>query len=282
MHSIVKVIRETNFAIQESILCPSDLSGPLLVDQQPASQLLGLDLEETGQLGQVHCRVQTEVGLDSWVPHVGLDLIHEDGQVVLQRIDVELWVIEVGGSGRDEFGAGRTEQLLVDREGVWASALQLQELIAILLTESRVDSLVESGGVESHADGDKSVHLVVLLGIVRSVLLEVLGSRDVDEDVAEHAHGICVTAHHHVGESHVVVGREMGGHNTSKHSLLVQLNIIESLQGQTEISQQAMNSQETNDGEVSEHAVKRLRSVISCNSHGLLIALHRRQLLVDL
>jgi len=108
-----------------------------------------------------------------------------------------------------------------------------------------VDGVVESGGVESHADGDEGVHLVVLLGdrIVLSILLEVLRPRNVDEDMAEHADRICITAHHHVGEAYIIVGREVCGHNAGEHGFLVELNIIKSLQRKTEVSEKAVDSQ---------------------------------------
>lgn len=284
MHGIVEIVGADDLTVQEAVLGPSDLSASLLVDQQPCAQLLRLDVEEAGQLGQVHGGVQAEVRLDRGVPHVRLDLVHEDGQVVLEGVHVELGVVEVGRRGRDELRAGRAEQLLVDGQSLGATSLQLQELVAVLLPERRVDRLVEPGGVESHADGNQRVHLVVLLrdGIVLRVLLEVLGARDVDEDVAEHAHGIGVAAHHHVREAHVVVGREVRGHDTGEHGLLVELDVVQGLQRETEVPQEAVDPQEADDGEVSEHAVEGLGAIVACHGHGLLVALHGGQLLVDL
>lgn len=108
-----------------------------------------------------------------------------------------------------------------------------------------MDGVVESGGVESHADGNECIHLVVLLRdrVVLSILLEVLRPRNVDEDMAEHANRICVSAHHHVGEAYIVVGREVCGHNASEHGFLVKFDVIESLQRKTEVSEKAVNSQ---------------------------------------
>ena len=147
-----------------------------------------------------------------------------------------------------------------------------------------MDGIIESGWVEGNADSDEGVHLVVLFGdrIVLRVLLKVLGARNVDEDVAEHADGICVSAHHHVGESHVVVGCKVCCHNTGEHGLLVELNVIKGLQSEAEITEKAVDSQKTDDREISEHAVQGLRTIVSCDSHGLLVALHRSQLFVDL
>ena len=100
--------------------------------------------------------------------------------------------------------------------------------------------------------------------------------------MAEHADRICVSAHHHVGEANVVVGCEMCSHNTGKHGLLIELNVIKGFQCKTEITKKTVDSQETNDGEISEHAVQGLGPVVACDRHGLLVALHRGQLFVDL
>ena len=108
-----------------------------------------------------------------------------------------------------------------------------------------MDGIIESGGVESNTDSDEGVHLVVLLRdrIVLRILLEVLRSRDIDQDVAEHADSICVSAHHHVGEAHIVVGCEMRCHDACEHSFLVELNVIKGLQCKTEITEKAVDSQ---------------------------------------
>ena len=86
MECVVKVADVDQIAIQQPVLLPPKLLRPLLGNQQPRSQLLGSDLEEAGQLVQIHCSVQPQVRLDCATPHVRLDLIHEDGQVVLDRI----------------------------------------------------------------------------------------------------------------------------------------------------------------------------------------------------
>lgn len=99
LHGIVEIGSVDHLSIKQPVLTPSDLSASLLVNQQPAPELFGLHVKEASQLLQVHGRVQTEVGLDSGAPHVGLHLIHEDLKVVLDRVDVELWVVEVWGGG---------------------------------------------------------------------------------------------------------------------------------------------------------------------------------------
>ncbi len=108
-----------------------------------------------------------------------------------------------------------------------------------------MDGVVEFCGAEGDADGDEGVHLVVFLAhaVVLRVLLKVLRARDVDEDVAEHADGVGVAAHHHVAEADVVVGREVGGHDAGEHGFFVQFDVVEGLQGQGEVAEQAVHPQ---------------------------------------
>jgi len=284
LQSVVKVANVDELALQKAVVGPAKLLGALLVDKKPRTELLGLDVKETSQLLKVHGGVQLEVRLDGGAPHVGLDFVHEDGQVVLDRVDVGLGLVKVGGHGRDELRAGGAEELLEEGEGVGAALLQLEKLVAVLLAEGGVDGVVETGGVEGNADGDEGVHLVVLLcdGVVLSVLLEVLGPRDVDEDVAEHADGVGVAALHHVGETNIVVGGEVSGHDTGEHGLLVQLNVVEGLERKAEVSEKTVNPEETDDGEVSQHLIEALVAVLAGDRHGVLVALHGCQLLRDL
>lgn len=284
MQSIVKVADVDQLAVQETLVLPSQLLGALLGHQEPRSQLVRLHLEEASQLGEVHGGVEAEVGLDGGAVHVGLDLVHEDGQVVLHGVNVGLGVVKVRRNGGDELGAGAAEQLLKDGQRLGAAALHLEQLVAVLLPQGAVDGVVQSGGVEGHADGNQSIHLLVLLGdgVELGVLLEVLGPRNVDQDVAEHADGIGVSVHHHVGEADIVVCRKVSRHDAGKHGLLVELNVIQSLERQAKVTQQAVHSQETDDGEVSQHAVQVLRAVLAGNGHGVLVTLHGAQLLGDL
>ncbi len=115
-----------------------------------------------------------------------------------------------------------------------------------------MDGVIELRGVEGDADGYESIHLVVFLcdAIVLGVFLEILRAGDVHEDMAEHADGIGVTAHHHVTESYVVVGCEMGGHDAREHGLFVKFDVVKGFKRQTEITQQAVHAQEADDGEV--------------------------------
>lgn len=96
---------------------------------------------------------------------------------MLHGVDVGLGVIKVRRDGGDELGASGAEQLLKDGQRLGAATLHLQQLVAVLLAQGAVDGVIQSGGVESHADGNQSIHLLVLLGdgVELGVLLEVLG-----------------------------------------------------------------------------------------------------------
>ena len=203
---------------------------------------------------------------------------------MLDGVDVGLWVVKVWGNGRDELGAGGAEELLEHGERLGAASLQLLELVGVLLPQRRVDAVVQTGGVEGDADGDQGQHLVVLLGdgVVLRVLLEVLCPGDVDHDVVEHADGVGVAAHHHVRETHVVVGREVGGHDPGESRLLVELDVVERLEREAEVSEESVHPKQTDDGEIAQHAVQVLGAVFPGDGGGVLVSLHRRHLLRDL
>jgi len=76
-------------------------------------------------------------------------------KVVLDRIDVDLWIVEIGRCGRDELRTCRTEEFFVNRQRLLATALKFQQLITVLLTECSVNSIIKSRGVESYADGNE-------------------------------------------------------------------------------------------------------------------------------
>jgi len=285
LQSVVEIVGNGGLALEQTTLDPADLAATLLVDEQPAAKLLGLNLEEAGELLQVHGGVELQIGADGGVEQGVPDLVHEDGGVVVNGVDVEGRVLEVGRSGGDELGAGGAEQLIEDGEGLRATLLHAEELLTVLLTNGRVNGVIQTSGVESDTDGDQGVHLVILLGnsvVAVAALLEVLRPRDVHQDVAEHADSVAIAAHHHVGEAHVVVGGEVGGHHASEHGLLVHLDIIEGLQGQAEVTEQAVHAQQTDDREVSEHLVQRARAVLTGEGQGVLAPLHGSELLVDL
>lgn len=73
----------------------------------------------------------------------------------------------------------------------------------------------------------------------------------------------------------------MSSHDPGEHGLLVELNVVQSFEGQAKVTKEAVNSQQANDGEVTQHAVEVLGAVLSSNGHGVLIAAAGGQLLCD-
>ena len=204
--------------------------------------------------------------------------------MVLDGIDIQRRIIEVGRRGGDELGAGAAEEFLEEREGLGSAALEPGQLVAVFLAQGGVDGVVELGGVEGDAEGDEGVHLVVFLrdAVVLRALLEVFRAADVHEDVGEHADGVGVTAHHHVGEADVVVRREVGGHDAREHGLFVEFDVVEGLEGKAEVAEEAVHAQQADDGKVAEHTVEVAGAVFASDGHGFFVALHGGQLLVNL
>ena len=111
LQGVIQVVGVDHFALQQAAFAPAHLPASLLVHQEPAAQLVRFDFEEAGEFFQVHGGVEFEIGFDGRAPHGGFDLVHEDGEVVVDRIDVQFRVVEVGRGGRDEFGAGGAEEV---------------------------------------------------------------------------------------------------------------------------------------------------------------------------
>lgn len=112
-----------------------------------------------------------------------------------------------------------------------------------------MDGVVELRRVEGNADGDQSIHLVVLLtdAIVLSIFLEILGSGDVNENVGEHADGIGITPQHHVAKADVVIRSKMRSHDAREHGFLIQLDIIQCFEREAKIAEQTVHTQQADD-----------------------------------
>lgn len=142
LHSIIQIIGVDHVSIQQAALSPPRLPAPLLVDHQPRPQLLSINVQESPKLLDIHGGVQSQVRLDSRAPHVGLDLLHENLEVMLERINVKLWVVKVWWGWGDELRTSRSKELLVDWKSLLPSTLKLQKLIAVLLAKRSVDGVV--------------------------------------------------------------------------------------------------------------------------------------------
>ena len=204
--------------------------------------------------------------------------------MVIYGIDVQVWGVEVGGCGGDKLRARTSEQVFKERQCLRSTSLQSDKLVAVFFPQRCVDRIVQLRRVERYANGDESVHLIVFFrdGVVLRVFLEILGPRDVDKDVREHANGIGVAAHHHVAEPHIVIRCEMRRHHPCEHGFLVQLDIIQRLQCQREIPQQAVDPQQSNDREVTQHPIERPIAIFASHLIGIFVSLHGIELLIDL
>lgn len=112
LHRIIQIVRIDDITIQQTTLRPPNLSTPLFIDQQPPPQSLRVDLQKPRQLLQIHGGVQFQITSHGRREHVRLDLVHEDGQMMLDGVDVDLRIIKVRRGGDDEFRTGGAEKLL--------------------------------------------------------------------------------------------------------------------------------------------------------------------------
>lgn len=109
-----------------------------------------------------------------------------------------------------------------------------------------------------------------------------LGAVDENENVGEGLDGIGVTAHHHVGESDIVVGGDVAGSDTGKQGLLlVQFNVVHHLESQGKVAQQAVDAKQTNNGEVAQHLVQGAGTVLASSLHHVASVLGDQKLLGD-
>ena len=111
LHRVVQLVAIHNLPIQQAPFAPPHLPTPLLVHEQPASQLLRLDVQEPGEFLQIHGRVELEVGFVSGGEHVISHLLHEDGKMVVHGVDVDGGVVVIGGRRGYELGGGGAEEL---------------------------------------------------------------------------------------------------------------------------------------------------------------------------
>jgi hypothetical protein len=74
----------------------------------------------------------------------------------------------------------------------------------------------------------------------------------------------------------------MGGHDPGEHGFLVHLDIVEGFQGQAEVTQQAVNSQKADDGEITQHTVQGSRAIFTSDLIGVFASFCGCELFVDL
>ena len=110
MQSILELSASNDISLKQAAFSPSDLTTPLFINQQSTAELLWVHLQKAGKLLEVHSRIELQVGAERRAVHVGLDFVHEDGQMVVDGVDVCRWVFKVWRSWGDEFRAGGAEE----------------------------------------------------------------------------------------------------------------------------------------------------------------------------
>lgn len=61
LKGVVEVVGDGGVTLKQATFDPADLAAALLVDKQPGAELLRLDLEETGQLLEIHSSIELQV-----------------------------------------------------------------------------------------------------------------------------------------------------------------------------------------------------------------------------
>lgn len=181
----VNVRHVGRLATENVALGPVKLTALELEVDKNAAELIGSGLEESAELTDIHGSVEVEVVLKRGGSDAVGNVSHKNLGVVRNGGTVKNRVLKVRNARRNKLGRSKNEELLENRESVDATALHLRELLAVLLTKTGVDDLIKLGGVQSHADGQKGVHLVRLLrhSVELSRSVDVLCSRNEEQDV---------------------------------------------------------------------------------------------------
>lgn len=216
---------------------------------------------EGGQLHQRQRRVQLQVRADGRQHLLLADLVHEHLGLVFDGV---LAVVGAGldgrRAGRQELGAGEREAAL---ELGQVAVLHLEHLfVVVLLAEHLLDALVDALRVQHQADGQQVVHLLRLLidlvVLVRARGEQLLGALHVQQGGRQGPDGVSVAAHHHVREAHVVGGGDLARRHVRVLRLLVQLDVLQHLDGLVVISKQRMKTKQPHEREVAQHLVQRV------------------------
>jgi len=111
------------------------------------------------------------------------------------------------------------------------------------------------------------VLLVDQLNLKILVLEDLLGPLDVEENVDECPDGVLVTAHHQVSKPDEVIRRHLASRHPGVHGLLVDVDVLQNVDGLIEVAEKGVQSAETDEGEISQHLVEGMHAELS--SHAL-------------
>ena len=90
------------------------------------------------------------------------------------------------------------------------------------------------------------------------VLRHCLGSQNTQENIGRGADSIRILSHHHVGKPNIAASGDQAPRHVDAQTLLVQLNVLQSIDSLVEITRQGAGSQDPNQGEISQHFVQRV------------------------
>ena len=252
---------EHDLALEQGAVGPSNLSTPLLVDEQPTQDVFFGDFAELGEFRDADGGVEFEVGFDDRVEACGSDFGKENPRVVIDRIWVLFRVRPIGRGGVDESWATRAEEFFEHWDGFGPTALKSYQLFAVPVAQAAVDRVVEFRRRKRHANCHQAEHLIVHFGngvVGRGVFLglQVPRAAYVDKDVAEHADRVGVTAEHQVAEAHVVIRCKVRGEHTRKCGFFGEFDVVKGFQREGIVPQQAMNAEEADDREIAQVTVQ--------------------------
>ena len=105
----------------------------------------------------------------------------------------------------------------------------------------------------------QSKYLIVLVtpGVVLSHTENEVENRD------KCTGSVGISPEHDVAEPDIVVSGNMAGCHPGEGRLLVELDVLHNLQGEGEVTEKTVNTQETDDTEVSEHAVQWANTILA-------------------
>lgn len=102
-----------------------------------------------------------------------------------------------------------------------------------ILPENLLQRLVNALRMQDQANGQQMEHLVRLLVnlvvLVRTRVVKLRRTLDVEQDRRERTNGVRVATHHHVGKTYVVRGGDLARRDVRVTALLVDLDWFEDL-----------------------------------------------------